>query len=284
VSALAGSVETRISIVRSLVVRTRGATPHRAMEVEPVRKALWMSVVLLMVLCTQAFAVPRLLQYQGRLTDAAGTPLNGAQTVVFSIYSAASGGSLLWTESQSPTVANGLFNVLLGGTTAFPSNLFDGSNRFLAIKVGGDPEMTPRQQVASVGYAMRAAASEDVLWAMVRSDAVILNQSGGFTISHGAAGFYHLDHPSVDESAIGIVATSYNSSGSGTSPVVVTFFANDAGGIDVRVYNLSGVNVDHDFSIVAPFTTNTTGVLAPPAATLAPKPAIRVDSQNRPVR
>ena len=105
-----------------------------------------------------AFAVPNLLQYQGRVTDAAGTPLNGSQSVVFSIYAAASGGSALWSETQTVTVANGLFNVALGSVTALPADLFDGSARYLGVKVGADAEMTPRQAINSVGYAQRAGA------------------------------------------------------------------------------------------------------------------------------
>jgi hypothetical protein len=40
--------------------------------------------------------------------------------------------------------------------TPLPANLFSGADRYLGIKVGSDPEMTPRQRVTSVGYALRA--------------------------------------------------------------------------------------------------------------------------------
>ena len=42
---------------------------------------------------------PTLMHYQGRLTDAGGNPLNATYDMVFSIYDAASGGTLTWTES-----------------------------------------------------------------------------------------------------------------------------------------------------------------------------------------
>jgi hypothetical protein len=60
-----------------------------------------------------AHAVPNFLQYQGRLTDAAGNPQNGNFSIQFAVYSVATGGSALWTETQANVaVANGLFNVI----------------------------------------------------------------------------------------------------------------------------------------------------------------------------
>jgi hypothetical protein len=69
--------------------------------------------------------------------------------MIFRLYSQASGGSALWSESLSVSVNNGVFDVLL----AVPSTFFDGSNRYLGVTVGNDAEMTPRRQVASVPYA-----------------------------------------------------------------------------------------------------------------------------------
>lgn len=59
------------------------------------------------------------------------------------------------------TVAEGLFSVLLGSVTPVPQVLFDGSPRYLTQKIGSDDEMTPRQRLASVGYAYRANTSDD---------------------------------------------------------------------------------------------------------------------------
>lgn len=102
--------------------------------------------------------VPMQIAHQGRLTDATGNPItNSAQSIAFSIYDVATGGSLLWQETQSVNVSNGLYSVLLGTVTPFPSNLFTGSPRFLAIKVGGDAEMTPRQRLVSVPFSINSS-------------------------------------------------------------------------------------------------------------------------------
>ncbi len=79
-----------------------------------------------LLLATRAAAdAPNLLNYQGRLTDPSGNPKNGTFTMQFAVYDAETGGNQLpsgtpWSETQSVTVTNGVFNVLLGSVTALP--------------------------------------------------------------------------------------------------------------------------------------------------------------------
>lgn len=102
-------------------------------------------------------AVPTTLTEQGRLLDTSGTPVTGSVSLVFSLYDAASGGNLLWTEPQTITLDEGYFSALLGSVTAFPTNALNGATRYLGVKVNTDPEMSPRQTVNSVPYALLAA-------------------------------------------------------------------------------------------------------------------------------
>jgi len=98
-------------------------------------------------------AVPHLINFQGLLKDGSGNPVsNGSYSVIFTIYDSATGGINLWTETQSVTTIGGNFTTLLGSGTAIPDSTFNDSTRYLGIKVGADPEMTPRQRLASVGY------------------------------------------------------------------------------------------------------------------------------------
>lgn len=116
----------------------------------------------LVLACGWALATPNTLQYQGRLTDAAGIPLNGLQTVTFAIYADSTVVGNIWTETRSVTVVNGLFNIVLGTGTPFPNAAFNGADRFLGIRVGLDAEMTPRQRIASIPYALRSGAVDNV--------------------------------------------------------------------------------------------------------------------------
>ncbi|MFA5398954.1 MAG: redoxin domain-containing protein [Dehalococcoidia bacterium] len=103
-------------------------------------------------------SVPGLINYQGTLTNpATGNPVpNNQYQMTFSIYSSDTGGSALWQETQQVTVQNGVFNVLLGSQNALNESIFEGSTRYLGVKVGTDNEMTPRQRLTTVPYAFQA--------------------------------------------------------------------------------------------------------------------------------
>ena len=101
-------------------------------------------------------AVPSVLTQQGRLLDSAGAPVPGSISIQFTVYDAATGGASLWTETQTVTLDDGFFSARLGETTSIGASVFDGSTRYLGVKVGTDPEMTPRQPLVSVPYALLA--------------------------------------------------------------------------------------------------------------------------------
>lgn len=113
-----------------------------------------MATVVLMIVATAAHAqVPPIINYQGQLLDGSGKPANGNFTIVFSIFDVVSGGTALYTETQSLTVTNGLFSALIGSVTPIPLTLFDsGPNRWLEITANGTV-LSPRRQFGSVPYA-----------------------------------------------------------------------------------------------------------------------------------
>ena len=121
-------------------------------------KAVFFFVIINVVCFASLVAqVPQLINYQGVLTNPdTGERLAGTYSMTFSIYSVETGGTAIWTETQDVTVQNGIFNALLGNVNPIPLDLFDGSDRYLGVKVGSDDEMTPRKKLVSVGYAMKA--------------------------------------------------------------------------------------------------------------------------------
>jgi hypothetical protein len=78
--------------------------------------------------------------------------------MVFSLYSVATGESPIWNETQNVTVINGVYSVNLGDVT--PISLPFDLPYYLGVKVGEDPEMTPRSPLTSVGYAFRAKVAD----------------------------------------------------------------------------------------------------------------------------
>jgi hypothetical protein len=133
--------------------------------------------------------VPKLMNYQGYLTDSGGTPLGEVSSeirgVTFRFWNHATDAAkdgedpnLLYAESHDVTILEGNFSVLLGSgsdvsgeagaaSTNF-NTLFDRAELFLGITVDDedvgttDAEITPRQQLVSTAFAFRAAVAERV--------------------------------------------------------------------------------------------------------------------------
>ena len=108
--------------------------------------------------------VPRVINYQGKLTNASGAPVSGVKSMTFEFYNAQTGGALLggFAESQSVAVTKGVFNVLIGSATVggVPQGVFTGLDVYISVNVEGE-DLTPRQRVASVGFAFKAAKADD---------------------------------------------------------------------------------------------------------------------------
>jgi len=104
--------------------------------------------------------VPGTINYQGYLTDGSGNPVTATESMTFSIYATASGGTALWSEFESVPVSNGTFTNQLGDSTAFPVGLFNGQDLYVGVKVGADPEMVPRKPVTSAPYAFKSAMAD----------------------------------------------------------------------------------------------------------------------------
>ena len=98
-----------------------------------------------------------MINYQGRLALDTGWPVTDNVSIVFCIYAQATGGVPVWSETHSSVgVQSGIYNVLLGSVNPIPGDVFDGGDRWLGIKVNDDSEMSPRQRIASVGYAINS--------------------------------------------------------------------------------------------------------------------------------
>ncbi len=110
----------------------------------------------------EAAAVPQTINYQGRLTDAAGDPVPNVPILVkFIIYDDPGAGTALWNSGfQSVTPEDGLFTYPLGSMVDLPDNLFTDTIRYLGITIGADPELSPRERFRTVPYAYHALRAD----------------------------------------------------------------------------------------------------------------------------
>jgi hypothetical protein len=103
--------------------------------------------------------IPQTVNYQLMLTDAADQPL-ADQTVnmVFRLYDAELGGTLIWSESRSAqTNAIGVVAIVLGETV--PMSFEYAGPMWLEVEVDGET-MTPRRPLTSAPYARRATVAD----------------------------------------------------------------------------------------------------------------------------
>src|SRR5262245_47970005 len=108
-------------------------------------------LALALTLASSLGAVPTTLNYQGRLRTAAGAnlPDSTGNTLVFRLYTTATGGGAFWTETWNSatscvTTTAGLFNVMLGSFQSLGAVPFD-QQYWLDVQVNGDAApMAPR--------------------------------------------------------------------------------------------------------------------------------------------
>ncbi len=114
---------------------------------------------------TDVITIPKLLNYQGKLTNLAGVPVPDSQyTVTFRLHQTAIGSTVFWSETQSVQTINGIFNVILGSVVPIES-IPESGNCYLEMQVGNNPPMSPRIRLTSSAYAYLAKKAESADYA-----------------------------------------------------------------------------------------------------------------------
>ena len=203
--------------------------------------------------------VPHQINYQGTLTDNLGNSLDGDYAMTFAIYDVDTGGSSIWSETQTVTVADGVYNVILGR----PGKAFDPADMdgelFLGVSVDnwvnetGDT-MSDRLTISN--------SSTDGVWAYSPSDdGLFVNLAGDDGIE--------IDSPSDD----GIEVDSAGDDGvyitDPTNDGVVVDYAGDDGlhvyypaGDGVYVYSAGSYGVNATGATGAYFSDKDSGTYA----------------------
>ena len=101
--------------------------------------------------------IPRMISYQGVLSDTTGVPRSdGTYAMTFRLYTSISGGSPIWIESRTLQVRRGLFSTTLGDVTPFADSVRFNRPYWLSLQIGSDPEHTPRMPLTSMAYSLSA--------------------------------------------------------------------------------------------------------------------------------
>lgn len=113
--------------------------------------------------CAATAAVPPTMTASGVILSPTGGPSpDGNYALSFGIYTAQTGGQLLWSEKavQVP-VKGGYFTYALGTSQPLPGGGWSLSSAWLGISVASEPEL-PRQPLTSVLFAQRAGVADAV--------------------------------------------------------------------------------------------------------------------------
>ncbi len=120
------------------------------------------------------------ISYQGQILDS-GSPASGSYSIEVLIYNVATGGSPYYTETQTVTVTNGIFNMAIGTVKPLQPSLDFTKQYYLAIAINGGAELSPRSLVSFSPYAFRALNADTSTYATTAGRATLANGvSGGY--------------------------------------------------------------------------------------------------------
>jgi hypothetical protein len=98
---------------------------------------------------------PKKLSYQGLLLVNKDTPYpDSSYSITLKLYDASNAGNVLWTETQTLSTVNGVFDAILGEIS--PLNLPFDRQYWLGITISPDPEFSPRVQLVANPYSLRS--------------------------------------------------------------------------------------------------------------------------------
>lgn len=124
-------------------------------------------LVIGLLISSATAAVPVLIGHSGRLLDSDDAPISGTIDITYAIFETPAGGTALWTETHpNVAVTNGLFSATLGSIVPLTTDIVAGSGgggggaialeRYLEVRIGGDPPISPRTRLAAAPYAVAA--------------------------------------------------------------------------------------------------------------------------------
>jgi hypothetical protein len=125
------------------------------------RSVLFIALLAVLVAGSQA-AFAQTFSVQGVLRDPLGRTVDdGFYNLTFKLYAAETGGTALWTESQSNVpVQHGIFGVEVGMTTSLASLSF-ASVYWLGITVATGPELSPRIKLTASPYTLSVLGADN---------------------------------------------------------------------------------------------------------------------------
>ncbi len=139
-----------------------------------------MSLILLIVsvTVTSSAQIPRVISYQGILTDTTGNPKpDGPYMITFRLYDSSASDSEIWLEQKTLQVKRGLFSTILGDQDPFGDGVKFDRAYWLGLQVESEPELSPRVPLTPVGYSLNSTKSDTAKFAYSTSQQVFVDSA-----------------------------------------------------------------------------------------------------------
>ena len=121
------------------------------------------------------------IPFSATLLDSGGIAVpDTSYDIIVRFYSASTGGSPLWEETQSVTTDKGKFEILLGSVATLTALNLD-QTIYVTVQVGNDSEMSPRKQVGATPQALMAKKATS----LVAPEGGEIEAIGGLHVSLG---------------------------------------------------------------------------------------------------
>jgi hypothetical protein len=162
-------------------------------------------VALLLAGLSAYAAAPRVISFQGKLTDPVGVPMAGTFEMTFRLWSSETGGTKLLEQVYPGVVVDneGLYNVELN----IPTSITFMSPVWLGVEVASDGEMSPRYALTSSPYSFWAMDADKLDG---KDSSEFLGGSGSANYIAMFTGTYMISNSAIYQSGtnIGIGTTS----------------------------------------------------------------------------
>jgi hypothetical protein len=207
---------------------------------------------LLAVPLLAAAQIPRIISYQGVLTDSLGNPkADGTYTFTFRLYQVPAQGTEIWSEQKTLLLSRGLFHTNLGDQVVLGPSITFAQAYWLGVQVASEPEMSPRILMAAAGYSLASARSDSARVATTAGSALYAARSDSARVAMTAGSALYATRSDTALYAMGTVPFVLPFSGTAASSggALSVFQTGTGSGLEISMSNAGsgarGINVLH---------------------------------------
>ncbi len=182
-------------------------------------------------------AIPSTINYHSRLRDSNGDPVTSATNISFALYTGATGGSAVWSESYNQTSgactkitpdSEGYFSLELGSCSAITGVNFN-NPVYLGVTIGADPEAIPRVKFNPAPYALNADAVDGLSASQTATANTLLALDGSLNFNINTGAFTGANLNLTDANAVATIAGTASIGSTQAASVALLTLQNTAG-------------------------------------------------------